>query len=369
MSKTSEVLNLPHIALQDYKVFIASLNQWQKVDFDLSKYSSFHIFVDSNTNNKCLPVFKTSQAFAALTGTDKPIQVIEMKAGESFKNIETCKVVWAKLMEQGADRKSLMINLGGGVVGDLGGFCASTFMRGMDFIQIPTTLLAMADASVGGKTGIDFQNVKNYVGLFCMPKMVWVDPVFLQTLSERQLINGMAEVIKHAFIADKNLFEDLENQKWTIDALDWAEVLYRSIQIKADIVEADLFEHGERKKLNFGHTVGHAIETYALESGVDMLHGEAIVIGMLAESYISTKLSRLPQDHLALIESILMDHYAHFDISSFPFEKIQSLLMHDKKKEGKNVGFTLLDKLGSSVIARNVSVELLKESLIYYKEL
>ena len=190
-----------------------------------------------------------------------------------------------KLTENQFDRNSLLINLGGGVIGDMGGFCASTYKRGIDFIQIPTTLLAMVDASVGGKLGVDFGELKNQIGLFKNPKTVIVNPDFLDTLEKTQLKSGFAEVVKHALIADKNLWNKLSSTPF--ENLVWEEIIAISVQIKNKIVREDPWENGERKKLNFGHTFGHAIESYYLEKGTPILHGEAVFMGIILETDLS----------------------------------------------------------------------------------
>ncbi|MEY4462264.1 MAG: hypothetical protein RLY98_804, partial [Bacteroidota bacterium] len=236
-----------------------------------TKYSNVFIITDSNTNEYCL------HKFLPYLETDLTIEIIEFEAGEINKNIDTCIEVWKVLTDLGADRKSLVINLGGGVVTDLGGFVASTFKRGVDFINIPTTLLSMVDASVGGKTGVDLGNLKNQIGVINVPTMVLIDTQYLETVPQNELRSGLAEMLKHGLIFDKNYWEQFLDIS-TIDFSDLDLLIHRSVVIKNEIVMQDPTEKNIRKALNFGHTLGHAIESYFLENEnkTTLLHGEAI---------------------------------------------------------------------------------------------
>ena len=245
----------------DYSIWIGE-NSLSK--FGISTYSKVAILVDENTKRDCL--HKLPKIENAI--------IIEIKSGEEYKNISTCNFIWEQLTINNFDRNSLLINLGGGVIGDMGGFCAATYKRGLDFIHIPTTLLAMVDASVGGKLGIDFKGFKNQIGLFNNPKAVLISPEFLETLAESELKSGFSEVVKHALISDNSLWVKLKNTPFT--DFDWGDIIDTNVQIKNKIVLADPFEKGERKKLNFGHTFGHAIESYYLEKGTPISHGEAV---------------------------------------------------------------------------------------------
>ena len=250
------------------------------------KYSKVFVFTDSNTSEICLPVFRE------MLDDFSEFDLIETDPGEENKNIDFCIGIWKTLLDFEADRKCLMINLGGGVITDMGGFIASTYKRGIHFINIPTTLLAQVDASVGGKTGIDIDNVKNMVGTFTLPQAVFIETAFLKTLPECELLSGFAEMIKHGLIADKGYFEVLRNSDYkNLDA----QAIYRSVEIKNEIVTTDPHEQNLRKILNFGHTIGHAIEGYSLlNDGSPLLHGEAIAAGMICEGYLSHKLNGLP---------------------------------------------------------------------------
>ena len=248
-----------------------------------NNYSTLFILVDENTFKSCYPKFIPNLQ------TDKRIEVIEIESGEEHKTIETCVGVWNVLSELGADRKSLIINLGGGVVTDLGGFVASTFKRGINYINVPTSLLAMVDASVGGKTGVDLGHLKNQIGVVNSGEMVLIDTSFLETLPKNQMRSGLAEMLKHGLIYSR----DYWNKFITTETLDYDELIYESVIIKNSIVTKDPLEENLRKTLNYGHTLGHAIESYFLSQPEKeaLLHGEAIAIGMILANYISTELS------------------------------------------------------------------------------
>ncbi|MDG1719614.1 MAG: 3-dehydroquinate synthase [Flavobacteriales bacterium] len=299
---------------------------------DVSKYSKIGILVDENTKEFCLPL---------LSKIKKSI-VIEIKSAEENKNIDSCNLIWEALSQNSFDRNSLLINLGGGVIGDMGGFCASTYKRGIDFIQIPTSLLAMVDASVGGKLGIDFNGLKNHVGLFSNPKSVIINPKFLETLAENELKSGFAEVVKHALITDKNLWNHLKNSN-LLD-LDWEEIIENSVQIKNKIVMSDPKEKGERKKLNFGHTFGHAIESYYLQKGTPILHGEAIFMGIILESELSS---------LSVSEKNDIKNYilSNFSLPYTPSKSnLLNFLRNDKKNFEEKINFSLLEGIGNCTI-------------------
>ncbi|XHR97363.1 3-dehydroquinate synthase family protein [Mucilaginibacter sp. UC70_90] len=252
------------------------------VDFiKKGNYSKFFILADENTGAHCLPLLTSK-----LTDFNN-YDLIEVSSGEESKNIDFCVGVWKMLIDFGADRKSLMINLGGGVITDMGGFAASTYKRGIDFVQVPTTLLSQVDASVGGKTGIDVDGIKNIIGTFTMPKAVFIAHEFLQSLPPRQILSGLAEMLKHGLIVDAAYWNKLKNSDLKNPSV---ELVHRSVQIKNEITIQDPHEKGIRKALNFGHTIGHAVETYSLLHDEDSLsHGEAVAIGMICESYLAHK--------------------------------------------------------------------------------
>ncbi|HEY6142997.1 MAG TPA: 3-dehydroquinate synthase [Flavobacterium sp.] len=327
-----------------------------------SKYSTLFIIVDTHTEEFCL------NKFLPYLETDLKIEIVEFEAGEPNKNIETCVQIWNVLTELGADRKSLVINLGGGVVTDLGGFVASTFKRGMDFIHIPTTLLSMVDASVGGKTGVDLGNLKNQIGVINVPKMVLIDTKYLETLSKEEMRSGLAEMLKHGLIYDKPYWEKFLDLK-AIDFADFDELIYRSVEIKNEIVMQDPTEKGIRKALNFGHTLGHAIESYFLENEnkTTLLHGEAIAVGMILESYISWKMDLITNDEYNQIKATIKSIYDDVVFEENDIDPIIELLIHDKKNEYGNIQFALIQAIGKIKINQSVENELILKAFHDYK--
>lgn len=325
-----------------------------------NNYSSIFILVDENTNEFCLPKFLPQLA------TEIPIEIIEIEAGEGMKNISTCVEIWSILSDLGADRKSVLINLGGGVITDLGGFIASTFKRGIDFINVPTTLLGMVDASIGGKNGVDLDTLKNQIGVIAVPQLVWIDSLFLESLPQKQMRSGLAEMLKHGLIYDKNYwnqFLDLEN----LDFDDLDALIYRSVEIKNEIVLQDPTEKGIRKALNFGHTLGHAIESHFLESTTPLLHGEAIAIGMILESYISKVQNKLSQIEFEEIKKTFLAIFGKHTFTPEDIESIQKLLFHDKKNEYGKVQFTLIESIGTILLNQSVSNDLIFNSFSNYE--
>lgn len=327
------------------------------------RYSKLFILVDENTHLHCLP------AFLANIETEIDPEIIEIEAGEAFKNIETCTGVWEALSQLGADRKSLIINLGGGVVTDLGGFVASTFMRGIGFINIPTTLLAMVDASVGGKTGVDLGSLKNQIGVINMPLAVLIDSSFLSTLPAAQMRSGLAEMLKHGLIFDTAYWNKLKNLQ-AADASHLDILIYESVVIKNTIVTQDPTENGLRKTLNFGHTLGHAIESYFLQHKhkKDLLHGEAIAVGMVLEAFLSAEVENLPKSELHEIAQTIHDMYEKVHFDDEDIEPILELMKYDKKNASGKVNFSLLTRIGKSVIDRNANNTLIKKAFDFYKK-
>lgn len=299
---------------------------------DVSSYSKIAVLVDRNISKLCLKL---------LPELNNNL-IIEIPTGEKNKTIATCNFIWEQLTLHNFDRKSVLINLGGGVIGDMGGFCAATYKRGIDFIQIPTTLLAMVDASIGGKLGVDFNVLKNQIGLFSNPKSVIINPIFLQTLTVNELHSGFAEVIKHALISNKNLWKELTSTSFK--KLKWEKIIIRSIEIKNTIVNSDPKEENNRKKLNFGHTFGHAIESYYLDIGNPILHGEAVFMGIILESAISV----LSKQEKKEIKDYI---YTNFKLPKLPAkDKLIPFLMNDKKNQKHKINFSLLSGIGSCTI-------------------
>ncbi|MDI9309718.1 MAG: 3-dehydroquinate synthase [Limnohabitans sp.] len=324
--------------------------------------SKIFIIVDENTNENCLPYFLPQLE------TDIPFEIIELEAGEENKTIETCVSVWEALTELGADRKSLVINIGGGVITDMGGFIASTFKRGLAFINIPTTLLSMVDASVGGKNGVDLGGLKNQIGTITQPDMVLIDTSYLQTLSQREMRSGLAEMLKHGLIADRGHWEKFKDlSEINFDEFDG--LIEESVAIKAKIVTEDPKENGIRKALNFGHTLGHAIETYFLEepSKERLLHGEAIACGMILESYLSFKKQILTFEEYLEIKNQIQHIYEPISFNQNEINEIINLLIHDKKNEFGVVQFSLIDKIGHCVINQTIDNPIILEAFEDYK--
>jgi 3-dehydroquinate synthase len=327
-----------------------------------NKYSTVFIIVDNNTNEFCLPTF------LPYIETELTIEIIEFEAGEENKNIDTCVQIWNVLTELGADRKSLIINLGGGVVTDLGGFVASTFKRGVDFINIPTTLLSMVDASVGGKNGVDLGNIKNQIGVFNLPVMVLVDTQYLQSLPKNEMRSGLAEMLKHGLIYDKSYWEHFLDLT-AIDFADFDELIYQSVVIKNEIVTQDPTEKNIRKSLNFGHTLGHAIESYFLENKnkTTLLHGEAIAVGMILESYISYDKKLITETEYLEIKTTIKAIFDDIVFAENDIDPILELLIHDKKNEYGTVQFALIEGIGKIKINQSVENELILEAFNDYK--
>ena len=309
------------------------------------------ILCDSNTR-QCLDYFYDCCPNA------EQFSVIEMQAGELNKTLKTCEMVWYQLTDHGADRNTILLNLGGGVVTDVGGFVASTFMRGIRFVQIPTSLLGMVDAAIGGKTGVDFGGLKNMIGLFSRPEAVIVDSNFLKTLPANHFRNGLAEVLKYAFISDPELLTSMEGNQ--------DELILRSIQVKTDVVNRDEFESGERKKLNFGHTIGHAIESHLLESERAILHGEAVAAGIVMESFLSNRISGLAKEEVTSIVEVVDSVFSRIELTNDDWKVIKKLMFFDKKNSNGSVRFVLLKSIGNAVTDQAVTEHLLDEAFHFY---
>ncbi|KPE50952.1 3-dehydroquinate synthase [Chryseobacterium indologenes] len=325
-------------------------------------FSKIFILADENTHEYCLPVLLGNME------TDLGFEILEIEAGEEMKNIQTANQLWEILTEMQADRKALVINLGGGVITDMGGFVASTYKRGIQFINIPTTLLSMCDASIGGKTGIDLMHYKNMVGTFAFPEQIFVYPQFLQTLPFKELRSGFAEMLKHGLIADKMHWEQLiQIHKLDIEAL--VPHIQTSMDIKQEVVEKDFHEKNIRKTLNFGHTIGHAVESLCLNQGNPILHGEAVAMGMISEAHLSYLEGLISEeDAQAIIENI-QRYYPYMDISDFTDEDITELLLNDKKNSDSKINFSLLTGIGSCTYDHQCSQKNILKSLHFYRNL
>lgn len=322
-------------------------------------YSSLGVIMDSNTQKECLPLIQDILPKSAKT--------FAFPAGENFKNLDTCTKIWEWLTHEGFDRKALIINLGGGVTGDMGGFCAATYKRGVRFINIPTTLLSQVDASVGGKLGIDFQGFKNHIGVFTQPDAVIISEEFLKTLPEKELRSGFAEVLKHGLIRNADYFRSLKIENWKGQS--WKEIIEKSVGIKKDVVEKDPKESGLRKILNFGHTIGHAFESHYLGTAQHLLHGEAIAIGMVCEAFLSVKKSGLSKGELEEIESAILSVFGHFEFSEENIPAITQLCSQDKKNESRTMYFSLLRRVGECDFNIPVTPQEITESIQYYQSI
>lgn len=360
MSSSDNPAPIHKISLSNYEILLGPCGPDIGSILEKLKPSAVILLLDEHTEDLCLPQWKEQGL---------PVDhTITIPSGEKHKTLATCEKIWQRLFAFKADRGSVMINLGGGVIGDMGGFCASTFMRGMPFIQVPTTLLSQVDASIGGKLGVDFYGLKNSIGLFRDPTAVIVDPAFLATLPHKELRSGYAEVIKHGLIKDAQLWQQLLTaEDWT--KLHWTDVVKASLLVKKEVVLADPYEKGVRKILNFGHTIGHAIESVMLEAGKPIMHGDAIAAGMIAESYLSEKIHTLPATDLEKISTYLLSIYGKLNLEGVTYDTLEKKMIHDKKNMGTGINFSLLDRIGACGINHTASEELIRESLDYYHEL
>lgn len=325
--------------------------------------SKVFILVDENSKKHCLPIIVS-------LGMLKDAEIIEIESGEKNKSIETVIRIWEILSSKGADRNSLLINLGGGIIVDLGGFVASTFKRGFPFINIPTTLLSQVDASVGGKTGFNFKQLKNEIGVFSHPKYVIIDSTFLKTLDKENIYSGWAEMIKHALIYDKADWENLNKHALlNIEYKALNQLIARSIQIKTHFVEQDPTEKGIRKALNFGHTFGHAFESLFMNTPNEILHGKAVAHGMICELYLSAVKCGFDKNEMMRIVDYIQKIYGKLSININDYEKIAELITHDKKNENSVNNFTLISDYGKVEINQPCSFSEIIEALKWYQKL
>ncbi len=307
------------------------------------------VLVDENTLEHCLPSLNIPYNL-----------LIQIKSGESQKNLHTCEYIWSELTKAGFTRKSLLVNLGGGVITDMGGFAAATYKRGISFIHVPTTLLSQVDASLGGKLGVDFNRLKNHIGIFQVPDKVIIDVNFLKSLPERELRSGFAEIIKHSLIRSKEQWDWLQTQ--TFDSINWVELIPQSIAIKNEIVTLDPKENGLRKILNYGHTIGHALETCFLKTSHPLLHGEAIALGMILENKISRKMEMISEKEDRRIEKYIR---TIFDLPNLlpNYSDLKKYLNQDKKNDSRGIRFSLLEKEGLGTYDVLIEEKILKEVL------
>ena len=319
------------------------------------------ILADETTERCCLPV---------VSGMDcvRGAQVIVIGATDSHKTLESLAHVWEALGEGGATRHSLLINIGGGMVTDLGGFAASTFKRGINYINIPTTLLSMVDASVGGKTGINFRGLKNEIGVFSNASSVILDTTFLKTLDAENICSGYAEMLKHGLISNEEMWAELMNFDLALPDLGQLQtMLADSVAVKQRIVTEDPLEQGIRKALNLGHTIGHAFESFAFKHPPD-LHGYAVAYGLIGELYLSTVKTGFPSDKMHQTVSFIKEHYGKMTVTCDDYPTLLELMTHDKKNVAGTINFTLLGGIGDIRINQTASKEDIYEALDFYRE-
>ena len=344
---------------------------WRDKNFELSSLlqnvpnGQVFVLTDNHTKEHCLPIF--SEFLGKM-----PFHLLTLEAGEEHKNLASVQVVWDFLFKNHATREAILINLGGGIITDLGGFAAATYMRGIRFINIPTTLLAMVDASSGGKTGIDYQGIKNGIGTFTPPLATLIHPLFLRTLPAKELLSGFAEMLKHALIASKEewikltqlTLDDLP-QEQLVEIISSTDILQTSIQIKKNVVDQDPRETGWRKILNFGHTVGHAIEAAALENNPQP-HGYCVLWGMVAEVYLSVIKTGCPRDVLQQITQIMLQWYGRPQCNCKQREELIARMYQDKKNNANcSPNFTLLEDIGRPLINQHITETDIDEALEY----
>lgn len=334
------------------------LERWLR---ELPPATEVLVLADATTAHVCTPLLL--KEVPAL----REREVVQVPVGEHSKSVDACRALWEHLATRAAGRDAVLVDLGGGVITDLGGFVAATYKRGIRFVHVPTTLMGMVDAAIGGKTAIDVGGIKNLVGVFAVPEMVCVQPAFLRTLGKRELLNGVAEMVKHGLIRDAAHWNEVRRaQLHDLDAL--APLIERSATIKAEVVTADPREQGPRKLLNFGHTIGHALEAFALESpDRDLLHGEAVAIGMVCATWLSWRMGHLDRDRMNAIQEHLMGLYPLFHFSSADHHRIVELMRNDKKNVADGFRFTLLTGIGEAIHDVPVTAAQVGDALDHYR--
>ena len=319
-------------------------------------YSKIAVLTDGNTIKYCYP---------ALREALPSHEIIQVASGEEYKNLGTCEIIWQKMTSWQMDRHALLIIVGGGVLGDMGGFCAATYKRGIDFVLVPTTLLSQVDASIGGKLGIDFQHFKNHIGVFKTPVLTILHAGFLQTLPEAEKRSGFAEVIKHALIADAPVWAEIK--KHALAEQDWKMLLQHSVNVKLNVVRNDPYEKGLRKTLNAGHTIGHAVETHLLQAGKKILHGEAIAIGLICEAFLAKEKGMLMNEDFEDIRDYLLDVFGRTPLEASEEDAIAQLAMQDKKNRENKILCVLLDGIGNAKWDCEIRPDDVRKALAFYR--
>ena len=334
-------------------------------NFNILKSKSqqrFFVLIDENTNEFCFPLLKDFLP-------NNIIKII-IKSGENHKTLETITLIWQKLTENKADRKSILVNLGGGVICDMGGFAASTYKRGIEFINIPTTLLSQVDASVGGKTSFDFNGLKNQIGCFNNPSNVIICSAFLKTLDTENIKSGFAEMLKHGLIYDTEHYGDLT--EYNFNKIDYKKILdltQKSISIKKHFVDTDPYEKNIRKALNFGHTIGHAFESYFLDTEKEILHGYAVAYGIIIELILSHKKLNFPLPEIEKANEFITEIYGKISFTKNDYEALFNLMKQDKKNENNEINFTLIEGIGKAKINQTATKNEIFEAFDYYLKL
>ena len=341
-------------------LFASSENAYLKLKEGLEQYDQWVLLMDENTEKKCKSEF--------LHRLDQvPNLELSITPGEHQKNLDVCQDLWAEMMDKNMTRNTALVNLGGGLISDLGGYVAACYKRGIDFYNVPTTLLAMVDAAYGGKTAVNFNGIKNQIGIFKNAKCILFDTIYLQTLPETQLISGFAEILKHALIDDSELWKTIRSRD-QLKSEDLDHYINRSIQIKTNITDQDPLEQNIRKKLNFGHSIGHAFESILVDDD-RVFHGQAIAAGMICEAYISVDLGLLERASLNEIESVILNHFGKLSLNEVSDKEILKCLSFDKKNHSAKLNFTLISDIGSSVIDQSVPEDKVIASLKHYRQL
>ncbi len=357
---------LKHISNQDYPIYLGSIFE-ELNEFILQlqpKVSNVYILVDENTHIHCI-----SPLIPYVTVLNEA-EILEINAGEKQKNLEIVNHLWQALSENNVDRQALIINLGGGVVSDLGGFMASVYKRGIRFINIPTSLLSMVDASIGGKTGIDLGSVKNQLGCFSNPEAVFVWPDFLKTLPKEELLSGFGEIIKYSLISKLHLWEEIKELDFQIiENLD--DYIFKSLEIKSNIVEQDPFESGLRKTLNFGHTYGHAFESLSMmqDNQVALSHGKAVALGIVCELWHSVQRLNFPELVFEEIKEFIFQNFGYYPIQEKQVDTFIELMKKDKKNAGDQIAIVMLESIGNANYKEFITEDEIRTFLNYYMSL
>lgn len=318
-------------------------------------YSQVVVVTDENTTRYCYPIIKNCLPEHSL---------IETKSGEEHKNLQTCSFLWEQMTSLQLDRHAVMIVLGGGVLGDMAGFCAATYKRGIDFILIPTTLLSQVDSSIGGKLGIDFHNYKNHIGVFQQPVLTLLSSNFLDTLPENELRSGYSEVIKHVLISDAILWEEIRHKDLTNQ--NWDKLIQHSVEFKYSVIEKDPKEKGLRKILNAGHTIGHALESYLLENSRKVMHGEAIAAGLIAEGFIAKEKGLITKELLEQMQTHISNTHKKLIFSEAELDAIAEKALQDKKNKGNEILCVLQEGAGRAGWDYKISLQDVKRALTFY---